>query len=149
MPSEEARVDVTRFVTLANYAANRPVEGEVVTILASSHEARGLRLIPTYTRALRRDSIHELIATDETSKKPGDTVDRIAYLAFFEVSRSGMVIVGESLLADDVPIGTVLGFDETHEPNHINIVIGVGQRQTGKQLKLRIGSKIRLARDVS
>ena len=50
---------------------------------------------------------------------------------------------------DDVPIGTVLGFDETHEPNHINIVIGVGQRQTGKQLTLRIGSKIRLARDVS
>jgi hypothetical protein len=146
MPSEAARVDVTRFVTLANYAANRPVEGEVVTVLASSHEARGLKLIPTYTRALGRDSIHELIATDEASKKPGEVVDRIAYLAFFEVRRGGVVVMGETLLADDQFIGTVLGFDETHEPNHINIVIGVTRRQTGQQLNLRVGSRTRFAR---
>jgi hypothetical protein len=146
MPSEDTSVDVTRFVTLANYAENRPVEGEVVTVLASSHEARGLKLIPTYTRALRRDSIHELIATDEASKKPGDTVDRIAYLAFFEVRRGGVVVVGETLHADDRPIGAVLGFDETHEPNHINIVIGVDRRQTGRQLELGVGGKVRFAR---
>ena len=146
MPSEGARVDVTRFVTLANYAANRSVEGEVVTVLASVHEARGLKPIPTYTRALRRDSIHELIATDEASKAPGDVVDRIAYLAFFEVKRGGVVVTGETFLADDRPIGTVLGFDETHEPNHVNLVIGVARRQTGEQLSLSVGSRTRFAR---
>jgi len=146
MRAEGASVDVTRFVTLASYAANRPVEGEVVTVLASSHEARGLKLMTTYTRALRRDSIHELIATDEASKKPGDVVDRIAYLAFFEVRRGGVVVMGETLLADDKPVGTVLGFDETHEPNHINIVIGVARRQTGRQLNLSVGSRTRFAR---
>jgi hypothetical protein len=146
MPPERTSIDVTRFVSLANYAANRPVEGEVVTVLASSREARGLKLIPTYTRALRRDSIHELIATDEASKKPGDVVNRIAYVAFFEVRHGGVVVIGETLLADDKPIGTVLGFDETHEPNHINIVIGVAQRQTGKQLNLSVGSRTRFAR---
>jgi len=62
-------IDVTQFVTLANYAANRPVDGEVVAVLASSHEARGLTLISTYTRALRRNSIHELIATDEPRRR--------------------------------------------------------------------------------
>ena len=51
MSSEAARADITRFVTLANYAENRPVEGEVVTVLASTHEARGLNLIATYTSA--------------------------------------------------------------------------------------------------
>ena len=54
--------------------------------------------------------------------------------------------MGETLLVDDQSIGTVLGFDETHEPNHINIVIGGGRRRTGKQLELGVGGKVRFAR---
>ena len=92
------------------------------------------------------EAIHKLIATDETSKKPGDTVDRIAYLAFFEVRHGGVVVMGGTLLADDKPVGTVLGFDETHAPNHINIVIGVARRQTGRELQLGVGGKVRFAR---
>ena len=111
-------------------------------MLDSMHEARGLKLIPTYSRALPKNSIHELIATDETGKRPGDTANRIAYLAFFEVSRGGCVVVGETLLLDGQPIGTVAGFDETHEPNHINIVIGVNQRQTGRQLNFSVAKRI-------
>ncbi|MEI6193563.1 MAG: hypothetical protein WCS42_04445 [Verrucomicrobiota bacterium] len=139
-------IKTTRFVTLATYAANRPVEGAVVTVLDSTHEARGLKLISTYSRALRKNSIHELIATDETGKKPGDKVQRIAYLAFFEVSRGGCLIVGETLWLGKRAIGTIVGFDETHEPNHINIIVGVPLRQTGPQLKFSVGEKIRFAR---
>jgi hypothetical protein len=139
-------IATTRFVTLATYAANRPVEGEVVTVLDSMHEARGLKLMPTYSRALPRHSVHELIATDETDKQPGQTADRIAYLAFFEVTRGGCVLVGETLLLEDEPVGTVLGFDETHEPNHINLIIGVTRRQTGRELQFAVGKKIRFVR---
>jgi hypothetical protein len=146
MNPPQTKVETTRFVNLATYAENRPVEGKVVTVLDSTHEARGLKLIPTYSRALKKNSVHELIATDETNKKPGDTANRIAYLAFFEVSRGGCVIVGETLFTDGKPIGTVLGFDETHEPNHINIIIDVKKRQTGPQLKIKLGSKIKFAR---
>ena len=142
----QTKVETTRFVTLSTYAANRPVEGEVVTVLDSTHEARGLKLMPTYSRALRKNSIHELIATDELDKKPGDTANRIAYLAFFEVARGGCVLVGETLFTDGQPIGEIIGFDETHEPNHINIIIGVKQRQTGPQLKFAPGSKIKFMR---
>ena len=74
------KIATTRFVTLATYAANRPVGGGVVTVLDSTHEQRGLKLIPTYSRALQKNSIHELIATDETGKRPGDTANKIAYL---------------------------------------------------------------------
>jgi len=140
------KIETTRFVTLATYAANRPVTGVVVTVLDSTHEARGLNLISTYSRALQKNSIHELIATDETGAKPGSTVDRIAYLAFLEVSRGGCIIVGETLWLGQRAIGTVVGFDETHEPNHINIVVGVERRQTGRQLKFSVGKKIRFAR---
>jgi hypothetical protein len=141
------KIATTRFVTLSTYAANRPVKGAAVTVLNSTHEARGLKLIPTYSRALKKNSIHELIATDETGKKPGDTADRIAYLAFFEVTRGGCILVGETLFVDGRAIGRILGFDETHEPNHINIIIGVKKRRTGPQLKIKIGSKIKFERE--
>jgi uncharacterized protein YuzE len=145
-PQTKVKIETTRFVTLATYAANRPVEGEVVTVLDSTHESRGLKLISTYSRALQKNSIHELIAADETGGKPGGAVNRIAYLAFFEVSRGGCIIVGETLFVDDQPVGKVIGYDATHEPNHLNIVIGVKQRQTGPQLKISLGSKIKFAR---
>jgi hypothetical protein len=146
MNPPQTKVETTRFVNLATYAQNRPVEGGVVTVLDSTHEARGLKLIPTYSRALQKNSIHELIATDETNKKPGDTANRIAYLAFFEVSRGGCVIAGETLFVDGKPVGEIIGFDETHEPNHINIIIGVKKRHTGRQLKIKVGSTIKFAR---
>jgi len=143
MATPKTKVATTRFVTLATYFANRPVTGTVVTVLDSTHQARGLKLISTYSRALRKNSIHELIATDETDKKPGGTVDRIAYLAFFEVNRGGCVLVGETLWLGQQPIGRVVGFDETHEPNHLNIIIGVKQRKTGRQQEFSVGKKIR------
>ena len=146
MPPAPSKIATTKFVTLSTYAANRPVKGGVVTVLDSTHEERGLKLISTYSRALKKNSIHELIATDETEKKPGDTANRIAYLAFFEVSRGGCIIVGETLFVDGKAIGPIIGFDETHEPNHINIIIGVKKRRTGPQLQIGLGSTIKFAR---
>lgn len=146
MPPTRPKIATTRFVTLSTYAANRPVEGGVVTVLDSKHEARGLKLIPTYSRALRKYSIHELIATDEANQKPGGMANRIAYVAFFEVTRGGCIIVGETLMVNGKPVGQIIGFDETHEPNHINIIIGVKQRATGPQLKITVGSKIKFVR---
>src|SRR5688500_246230 len=113
MNSPQSKTDVTRYVSLNTYAANRPVLGTVVTVLDSTHASRGLKLISSYSRALPQHSIHELIATDQIDKKPGDTADRIAYLAFFEVHRGGCILVGETLIVDGQPIGTILGFDET------------------------------------
>jgi hypothetical protein len=140
------KIATTRFVTLSTYAANRPVAGTVVTVLDSTHERRGLKLISTYSRALPKNSIHELIATDEAGKKPGDTANRIAYLAFFEVVRGGCIIVGETLVVNGKAVGEIIGFDETHEPNHINIIIGVKKCLTGPQLKIKVGSKIKFVR---
>ena len=146
MAMPKTKIATTRFVTLATYAANRPVTAAVVTVLDSMHEARGLKLISTYSRALQKNSIHELIATDETGRKPGDTVNKIAYLAFFEVTRGGCIIVGETLFVDGKAIGEIVGFDETHEPNHLNIIIGVTSRRTGRQLNISVGGKIKFVR---
>ena len=112
----------------------------------NARKARTQAHLDVFARALPKHSIHELIATDETGKKPGDTANRIAYLAFFEVTQGGCIIVGETLLVDGEPVGQIIGFDETHEPNHINIIIGVKKRRTGPQLKIGVGSTIKFAR---
>ena len=146
MSPSQPKVETTRFVSLATYAENRPVEGGVVTVLDSTHEARGLKLMATYSRALPRFSIHELIVTDEAGRQPGGGADHIAYVAFFEVLQGGCVLVGDRCLAGDRELGTVAGFDETHEPNHLNIVLEADRRLTGRALGLAVGTGIRFVR---
>ncbi len=134
--------DSTQFVNLSTYSACRNLEGEIVTVLDSMHDARGLKLISSYSRALPRNSIHELIATEEGIKRPGDEVNVIAYLGFFEVTQGSCLVVGEKLSIGGLYIGRILGFDVAHEPNHMNIVIGVEKRKTGRELSLKVGLKV-------
>jgi hypothetical protein len=77
-------MDTTKFVSLDTYAANRPVQGTLVTVLASTHESRGLKLINSYSRALPKNSIHELISTEESGVPTGGTVQKIAYIGFLK-----------------------------------------------------------------
>lgn len=135
-------MDTTKFVNITAYAERKEVVGEVVTVLDAKADSRGLWLIATYSRALTRYSIHELILTDEAEPKLGEAVNRIAYLCFFEVSDGGVILVGDKLYLSDRLIGTIKGFDETHLPNHLNIIVYAANRQTGKELNFKIGSKL-------
>jgi hypothetical protein len=131
-----------QYVNLDTYALVRSVAGRIVTVLDATHDSRGIRLIASYSRALPRYSIHELILTDEPDKKPGDKVNHIAYLGFFEVTEGGCLVVGEELSLNNKPIGTLIGFDETHEPNHINIIIQNHEFKTGHQSGWKIEDNI-------
>ena len=62
------------------------------------------------------------------------------------MTRGGCILVGETLLVDSKPIGEIIGFDETHEPNHLNIILGVTARATGPQLQIALGSRLKFVR---
>lgn len=113
------------------YALKVPIEGELVVVLDGKLEGRGLELMTPISRALRKNEIHELIITDENEAGPGQTVNRIAYLGFFEVTRGGVMVAGDTLQVGDLVIGTIAGFDETHMPNHLNIVVKSEVRESG------------------
>ena len=117
---------------------HRSLAGALVAVSEREHEARGLVLVPQRTRCLCRHEIHELIVTDETGKGPGDTVDRVAYLGFFELTTGGLLIQGDELVIGGTDIGRVIGFDATHMPNHYNIVIEGWTRLTGKDRGLSV-----------
>lgn len=123
------------------YAKKKPLQGNLVVVLDGEYEERGLKLIAQPSRCLIADEVHEMILTDENSK-PGDTVNRIAYLGFFAVKESTVIVVGDELKVGGKTIGHIAGFDETHMPNHYNIVINTDKRISGKDRNLDLGDEV-------
>lgn len=124
------------------YYKKRVVTGGIAVILDMRLENRGLELINQPSRCLLKNEIHELIFTISNSKLGEKVNESIAYVAFFEVEEGGVVIVGDTLTIGGKVIGSVLGFDETHSPNHLNIIIRNDNIKTGKELKIKLEDKV-------
>lgn len=124
------------------YFAKAEISGSLVVVLQGRYENRGLSLIRPISRAVKRHEIHELIASDEAGIGPGRDVNQIAYLGFAEMQTGGVIVEGDDVLCDGAYIGTIAGFDETHMPNHLNIVIRCASRRSGAELGLRLGGAI-------
>jgi hypothetical protein len=124
------------------YHKKNDVTGKLVVVLHARIEDRGCRLIVQRSRCIRAGEVHELILTDQGDKKPGETVDNVAYLGFFAADVSGVIIIGDVLTIGGKEYGTVLGFDETHAPNHLNILLHIPERITGAEADLQLQSAV-------
>ncbi|TEU11894.1 hypothetical protein E3J20_02060 [Candidatus Bathyarchaeota archaeon] len=112
-----------KLITPSVYGDRRPVKGEVVALLHITFQERGLKLIQSRSRALCKDEIHELMITDEEEAAPGGGADRVSAIAFFEVRNGGLVVVGDRVTLNDGFLGVVAGYDMTHMPNHMNVLL--------------------------
>ncbi|HEY3367348.1 MAG TPA: hypothetical protein VGK74_20005 [Symbiobacteriaceae bacterium] len=126
------------------YFSSTPVVGRLVVVLDGHIPERGLILIKPPSRAVQKHEVHELILTDEDAV-PGSTVQRVWYTGFFEVLEGGMAIVGSSVTVGGREIGVLAGFDETHLPNHLNIVIKTASPATGADMHLALGAAVTFA----
>jgi len=118
------------------------VRGRVVAVMDAKLSHRGLQLIISPTRALLSGEIHELIVTDEEDAGSGKVVNRIAYIGFFELEKGGVVAKGDKVTLKRKSIGEIVGFDETHAPNHLNIIIKSSKRKSGKELGVELGDRL-------
>lgn len=123
------------------FTERQPVRARMVAIMEGKLDRRGLALISAPSRALAQGQIHELIATDDPEAGPGAKVDRIAYVGFFEVIRGGVVLAGDRVTSGTRELGQLAGYDLTHFPNHMNVVIYSRQRMPGSSL-LQLGEEI-------
>jgi len=123
------------------YARKKPLKGNLVVVLDGRYDERGLKLITQPSRCLLKNEVHEMILTDETVK-PGDTVNRIAYLGFFVVGESSVIVAGDEVKVAGKVVGKIAGFDETHMPNHYNIVIGSSERISGNERNLQLDDEV-------
>lgn len=131
-------------ITFNPFAERRKLMGEIVTVLDGRLDNRGLELIHARSRVLQKYEIHELILSVELEAKPGSRVDRICYLGFFEVDQGGVIVSGDRIRIGESWSGTVAGFDETHCPNHLNILVTGDDMQTGSELHLRVGDRVQI-----
>ena len=130
------------------YAAAVEVGGRVVVVLRGQTDRRGLQLRPHRSRAVLQHAIHELMVTDE-SAEPGDAVNRVGLIGFFEVSESAVILLGSRVYVGERPIGTVAGFDETHMPNHLNICLAVDDLIDGERIGVQLNDRVRFVFDGS
>jgi uncharacterized protein YuzE len=124
------------------YADKRDVVGRVVCILDARSENRGMELSIHPSRAVPKGKVHELVATDDPQAKPGQVVDRVAYIGFFEVEEGGIILVNDQVTVEGQELGQVVGFDFTHAPNHLNILIRTAALMTGPELGLKLGGRV-------
>lgn len=126
------------------YVSKTPVHGRVVTVLRGVSDRRGLRITDLRSRAVPRGEIHELMITDEPASL-GSTVNRVALIAFFEVTEGGVILAGDHVMIGGATIGTVCGFDETHMPNHQNICL-LGDLRDGESVGIALNAEVELSR---
>ena len=128
-----------RRITPSVYGDKRPVEGEVVALLHIEFEDRGLEFIQTKSRTVKLNEIHELMITDEEDAAPGGGADRVRAIAFFEITKSGLIVVGDEVTINGKKLGTLAGYDVTHMPNHINVVV---KTEILEEPVLRVGDRV-------
>ena len=124
------------------YVAKSDVVGRLVCITDARSEERGMELLIHPSRALCQGEIHEIAVSDDPQAGPRNTVDTVAYLAFFRVEVGGIVLVGDIVASGEVKLGEVVGFDHTHFPNHMNILLRARERKTGPELGLALGDLV-------
>ena len=88
------------------------------------------------TRCINAAEVHEFI---NVGPDPSYPVDHVEYYGFATFDSSGVLAVGDSLICDGTSLGTISGFDETHMPNHYNILIAGPTLENGRSLDLRAG----------
>lgn len=121
----------------------RLITGTLVKVLVHRRDDRGMQLEPYASRCVRPGEVHELVTTDHTRTAPGVRIDRVAFLGFVEILRAGVIDRGDELWINGQLIGTVLGFDACHFPNHYNIIVAADPAQTGLDLALEPEASIR------
>lgn len=119
-----------------------PMTGRWVAVMEHRRLTRGMRLERWQTRAVCAGAVHELMTTPAPPPPGGDRVDEIAYLGFAEFG-AGLLAVGDAVReADGTLLGHVLGFDDTHLPNHMNVILLSADRRTGRQRGLTAGGGV-------
>ena len=129
-PHVEGRVNRT------HYSGKTELAARLFAVLDLITEDRGLKLIPHLSRAVKRGDVLELICTDEEDAGPGSEVNRAAYIGFAEVSEAGLLLCGDTVTIRQEELGKIAGFDETHLPNHLNVVLLSDRCGTGREREL-------------
>jgi hypothetical protein len=126
----------------SHYVARRPATGHLVALMDGGVEQRGFQLVGYPTRGLRAGELHELIVTDQPDLGTDARIDRVAYQGFVEIAQAGVAVRGDRLVIGGREVGILVGFDECHMPNHLNIIVYSTDWRGGRSRGLALGDLV-------
>ncbi|EHN73183.1 hypothetical protein SMCF_7389 [Streptomyces coelicoflavus ZG0656] len=117
--------------------AKLPVRTSAVRLLFHETVRRGMILAQAGSAAVRSGEIHELVVTREDTDVAGARIDHVAYLGFIEFTDPAMLTRGDTFWLGDRKLGTFAGYDESHLPNHLNLILSSDELVTAEDVDLR------------
>lgn len=110
-------------VSPARMVRHRPVTGIVVAIVGGQGEGLDLTPMTEVVRVLQPEYVYELVYAGGLSG-PGTTEPRYTSLGFFEVKQGAVAVVGDDVRVRGSVLGEVTGFDGSHLPDHLHVIVG-------------------------
>lgn len=115
--------------------------GRLVCVMHHIRRDRGLTCASWRTRAVRAGEVHEfLVCRNEDVKRGGPLQD--AWYIGFAALEACVLAVGDSVWFHGSLIGEIAGFDDTHLPNHMNVVLSSDSPRTGRELGALVGDAL-------
>ncbi len=129
------------------FVEKRIVKTKVVVILKGTITNRRLSLINPHSRCIREKEIFEFMLAEDKDAAPGKVVNKVRYLGFAEAVVGGSLHTGDRVLCDGEVLGWVVGFDETHMPNHQNVVLRGSENAPPVEEKMHLESLLEFHRE--
>lgn len=123
-----------------DHATAGPVELTFVMVLGHDRADREMEKGSFATRCVQAGEVHELVAVNAGTLDNGK-YHGASYLGFVTFNGPAVIYLGESLFIEGKFIGVLGGFDYTHFPNHMNILIETEQPTNGKTLGIIVGQR--------
>lgn len=111
------------------YASKLPIHLTLVAVMPDTRKDRNLKLSEFVTRCFAKDEIHEFLVANEWDGARDAIFNDVSYIGFMRFDQGGEKVITE----DGQVVGEVIGFDMTHAPNHMNIVLASSSNQTGAE----------------
>ena len=114
------------------------IVASLVAVMDHRRHDRALSISGFKTRCVRRGEIHEFLLCMPPPENDASPINEISYLGFAEIQTPGVIAVGDRVVLGEAQVGTIYGFDDTHMPNHMNIVLEGTSLKNGAERGLRV-----------
>nr|VFK09558.1 MAG: hypothetical protein BECKLPF1236A_GA0070988_100256 [Candidatus Kentron sp. LPFa]VFK25592.1 MAG: hypothetical protein BECKLPF1236C_GA0070990_100237 [Candidatus Kentron sp. LPFa] len=135
-PEKQYSLANTNYIATMTFAR---IDARFVAVMAHETPGRGMIPSPYHTRCIQAGEIHELAYVKGNTDGTVNLND-VWYLGFVEFLQGGVLAKGTRLGFQGRTMGTLVAFDETHAPNHLNILISTLEPKTGRKLDINIGA---------
>ena len=133
--SQPIRLEAPQYVRNMTFLR---IESRFVAVMHTAQADRGMVASEFHTRCVQRSEVHELICMRQDESGLVDLNDAW-YLGFIEFSSGCVLAKGMRFEYNGKKLGTLVAFDMTHTPNHLNILLATPRPRTGREQGIQAG----------